>query len=87
MTFSRTFDVKRYGQIVIIKKQNDEGSAELRFFFQPEGFGVCDFAIGWKEGAPEDMADKALKQIVPREAIEIVDGYMKEMESKQRGMN
>ena len=85
MKFARVFEVVRYGQIVIMKKQSDEGAPELRFFCQPEGFGVCQFAIGWKdeENAEKNMND-AFERMLMREAIEICDGYFKHMTAMER---
>lgn len=83
MKFCRTFEVERYQQIVMIKKQSDEGAPEIRFFFQPEGYGVCNFGIGWAEDDDaEQKANEAFKKMVPREVIEIVDGYMKHMQAQ-----
>jgi hypothetical protein len=80
MKFARVFDVARYGQIVMLKQQNQEGAPELRFFCQPDGYGVCSFAIGWND---DDNAESKLNQafdaMVMREAIEICDGYFKHM--------
>jgi hypothetical protein len=85
MKFCRTFDVTRYQQIVMIKKQSEEGAPEIRFFFQPEGYGVCHFGIGWDDDEEADKkADEAFKNMVPREVIEIVDGYMKHMQAKSQ---
>lgn len=83
MKFCRTFDVPRYQQIVMIKKQSEEGAPEIRFFFQPEGYGVCNFGIGWNDDEDaEKKSEEAFSKMVPREVIEIVDGYMKHMQSK-----
>lgn len=80
MKFAKIFDVVRYGQIVMIKKQNDDGAPELRFFCQPEGYGVCSFAIGWDDDEhAEKKLDEAFDRMVMREAIEICDGYFKHM--------
>lgn len=80
MKFARVFDVARYGQIVMIKKQSDEGAPELRFFCHPEGYGVCSFAIGWNDDEhAEKKLDEAFDRMVMREAIEICDGYFKHM--------
>lgn len=83
MKFCRVYDNKRYGQIVIMKKQSEEGAPEIRLFFQPEGFGVCNFAIGFKsDDAPESAYNQAFNEITLKVAIEIIDGYMDHMTSK-----
>jgi hypothetical protein len=84
MKFARIFDVVRYGQIVMLKQQNQEGAPELRFFCQPEGMGVCSFAIGWDEDSGESKIEHAFEHMVMREAIEIVDGWFKHMTSLEQ---
>jgi hypothetical protein len=80
MKFARVFEVARYGQIVMLKQQNQEGAPELRFFCQPEGYGVCSFAIGWNDDDnAESKLNHAFNAMVMREAIEICDGYFKHM--------
>jgi hypothetical protein len=46
---------------------------------------VCHFGIGWGDDEEADKkADEAFKNMVPREVIEIVDGYMKHMQAKSQ---
>ncbi len=87
MKFSKTIDNDRYGQIVIIRMQNHEGAPEIRFFCQPKGYGVCSFSIGWNDDTAEQKADEAFKNMVPREIIEIVDGWMVHMTKENQAMN
>jgi hypothetical protein len=84
LNFAKVFNVKRYGQIVVLKKQNDEGAPELRFYCHPEGYGVCTFSLGWNDDNSEARVEEAFKQIVMREAIEIVDGWIKHITSQQQ---
>jgi hypothetical protein len=84
MKFARVFDVARYGQIVMIKKQNDAGAPELRFYCQPEGFGVCSFAIGWDDDSGENKVSEAFDKLLMREVIEICDGYFKHMAAAEQ---
>lgn len=84
MRFARVFDVVRYGQIVMLKQQNQEGAPELRFFCQPEGMGVCSFAIGWNDDSSENKIEEAFENMVMREAIEIVDGWFKHMTAMEQ---
>jgi len=84
MKFARIFDVVRYGQIVMLKQQNQEGAPELRFFCQPEGYGVCSFAIGWDDDSGENKIEHAFTNMVMREAIEIVDGWFKHMTAMEQ---
>jgi len=83
MKFAKVFEVKRIGQIVIMKKQTEIGAPELRFFFQPEGFGVCEFAIGFNDDdASESRFDEAYREMTPQIATEIIDGYLAHMTAK-----
>lgn len=83
MKFAKVFEVKRIGQIVIMKKQTELGAPELRFFFQPEGFGVCEFAIGFNDqDASESRFDEAYREMTPQIATEIIDGYLAHMTAK-----
>jgi len=83
MKFAKLFEVKRIGQIVIMKKQTEIGAPELRFFFQPEGFGVCEFAIGFNDDdASEARFDEAYREMTPQIATEIIDGYLAHMTAK-----
>ncbi len=82
MKFAKVFDNKRYGQIVVMKEHGQDGEPMMKFYCQPEGFGICSFCIGWGEGQNADKKlDEAFDTIVAREAIEIVDGWMKHMQA------
>ena len=83
MKFAKVFEVKRIGQIVIMKKQTELGAPELRFLFQPEGFGVCEFAIGFNDqDASESRFEEAYREMTPQIATEIIDGYLAHMTAK-----
>ncbi|CAB4126939.1 hypothetical protein UFOVP77_35 [uncultured Caudovirales phage] len=80
MKFAKIFENKRLGQVIIMKKQTELGAPELRFFFQPEGFGVCEFAIGFNDqDASESRFAKVYDEMTPQIAYEIIDGYLKHM--------
>lgn len=80
MKFAKIFENKRLGQMIIMKKQTELGAPELRFFFQPEGFGVCEFAIGFNDqDASESRFAEAYDEMTPQIAYEIIDGYLKHM--------
>jgi hypothetical protein len=80
MKFAKIFENKRLGQVIIMKKQTELGAPELRFFFQPEGFGVCEFAIGFNDqDASESRYAEAYDEMTPQIAYEIIDGYLKHM--------
>ena len=83
MKFAKIFENKRLGQVIIMKKQTELGAPELRFFFQPEGFGVCEFAIGFNDqDASESRFEEAYNEMTPQIAYEIIDGYLKHMTSQ-----
>ena len=83
MKFAKVFEVKRLGQIIIMKKQTEIGAPELRFFFQPKGFGVCEFAIGFNDqDASESRFEEAYREMTPQIATEIIDGYLAHMTAK-----
>ena len=84
MKFARVFDVARYGQIVMMKQQNQEGELVITFFCQPEGMGVCSFSIGWGDDQTEPQVEKAFEKLVMREVIEIVDGWFKHMAAAEQ---
>ena len=80
MKFAKIFENKRLGQVIIMKKQTELGAPEIRFFFQPEGFGVCEFAIGFNDqDATESRFAEAYDEMTPQIAYEIIDGYLKHM--------
>lgn len=80
MKFAKLFAGKRYEQIVIMKKQTAEGAPEIRFYFTVEGFGVCEFAIGFADDdADESRFEQAFREMTPQIATEIIDGYMAHM--------
>jgi len=85
MKFAKIFENKRLGQVIIMKKQTELGAPELRFFFQPEGFGVCEFAIGFNDqDATESRYAEAYDEMTPQIAYEIIDGYLKHMTAQAR---
>lgn len=87
MKFAKVYDNKRYGQVVILKKQTEIGAPEIRFFFQKEGYGVCEFAIGFDDDAPESKFDQAFNEMTPQIAVEIIDGFMARMTARAGSLN
>lgn len=80
MKFAKIYENDRLGQVIIMKKQTEIGAPELRFFFQPDGFGVCEFSIGFNDqDASESRFEEAFKEMTPQIAYEIIDGYLKHM--------
>lgn len=82
--FCRTFFNKKYKQIVVMRRQDKDGGPEVRLYFQPEGMGVCEFGIGFKDdtevGDAARRLDKAFLSLTGQSAIELVDGYFNHMQ-------
>lgn len=86
MKFAKTFDVKRFEQIVVIRGQDKDGAPEIRFFFKPDGFGVCNFGIAPNDDRPDTDArlDLAFSEMTGQQATEIVDGWLQHMQSQAK---
>jgi hypothetical protein len=81
MKFAKMYDNKRYGQIVVLRLQNQEGAPAIQFFCNPSDHGVCSFSIGWdNDDQAEKKCDTAFQEMTLQEIIEIIDGWMKHME-------
>jgi hypothetical protein len=72
--FCKFFFSPDLGQIVMMRKQNDEGEPEVRFWFQQEG-AVSSFSIGWDQH-PEERSKQAFAEINKREVVEICSGWI-----------
>ena len=77
MKFVKVFDVKRFTQVAMIRAQDEAGAPCIKFFFQPEGYGVCHFSIGWETDANADnKANLAFAELTLGEIIKIIDGWL-----------
>ena len=47
MKFVKVFDVKRFNQVAMLRTQDESGAPCVKFYFHPDGYGVCSFSIGW----------------------------------------
>jgi hypothetical protein len=72
--FCKFFFDHDLGQIVMMRKQNDEGEPEVRFWFQQEG-AVSSFSIGWDKD-PDKRSKQAFSMINQREVVEICSGWI-----------
>jgi hypothetical protein len=82
--FCKIFKSKAYQQIVVMRCQDNDGSPEVRFFFQPEGMGVCQFAIGPRDDDDRDdqnLMDAAFEAIKGAGAHEMVFAWVRQMEA------
>ena len=83
--YCKVYKNKRYTQIVVMRRQDKDGGPEVRLYFEPEGMGVCEFGIGFRDDEPGDAAgrlDKAFQNLNGNEAVELVDGYMKHIQTR-----
>lgn len=76
--FAKLFDTD-IGQILVKIDDGDSGP-EVRYFFEPEGLGVCSFVVyfsddGW------DEADKLFDSVDNDHAVRVVSNLMNKMSS------
>jgi len=45
--FAKLFEDEKYGQIVVLLDQDDEGEPCVKFMGQPPGLGICVFSLGF----------------------------------------
>lgn len=65
------------GQQILVKLEAGDDGPEVRFYYEPEGFGVCSHAIGWAdtdEGWAE--AEKTFSEITEETAVEARDNMI-----------
>ena len=83
--YCKVFKNKRYTQIVAMRRQDKDGGPEVRLYFEPEGMGVCEFGIGFRDDEPGDAAerlDRAFESLNGNQAVELIDGYMNHMQRR-----
>jgi len=81
-SFVKAWSVARFDTIVMMRRQDKNGAPELRFYFRPEGFGVCDFGLGFcddEDNDAETKLDTAFAQIGCQDAIKLIDGWLATM--------
>jgi hypothetical protein len=62
--FAKVFDDAEIGQAVVLAKANDDAEPEVRFFFQKEGFGICECALSFTDDDDGwDKRDKAFNEM------------------------
>lgn len=70
------------GKQILVKLDGDEMNApEVRFFFEPEGLGVCSAAVQWKNDNDHDWdkAEEFFKGVDAEKANAFVDGIINEV--------
>tara|TARA_R110001606_G_scaffold272145_2_gene420668 strand:+ start:257 stop:529 length:273 start_codon:yes stop_codon:yes gene_type:complete len=70
--FAKIFNTEKHGQVLVMFDSGDNG-AEVKFFFKPFGFGVCQISnnfIDTKEGW--DSAQRFFESIDEAKAVDQV---------------
>lgn len=77
--FAKLFETS-VGQILVKSDTNEDGNPEVRIFFEPEGFGVCNVALsfddnekGWndQERFFDSMGESEVTKIVENQLNQI----------------
>ena len=65
--------------ILIKLDSSQENHPEVRVYFEPEGLGVCSFALSWDDDSDEswDKAEKAFNEMGEKKARQAVEKIMK----------
>jgi len=84
--FCKIFKSKKYTQIVVIRGQDESGAPEVRFFFQPDGMGIWQFALAAKNKDSESQRmNKVFESIKGSDAHQIVTDMVASMEPLENG--
>jgi hypothetical protein len=77
MSFAKLFDTD-IGQVLvkIDSAQEERFEAEVRIYFEPKGFGVCNTAFSFSDW---DAAEAAFELVDACKALEIVTPFIKQM--------
>lgn len=71
--FAKLFESEEYGQIVVIRQNNDDGEPEVRFFLRPkiDGLRVCAVAAAGKDDSEE--SEKAMDAIFDKTDLQAAE--------------
>lgn len=62
------------GQILVKLDEDSDGNPEVRFYFQPEGLGVCSFSLGYDDDDEGwQFAENAFSEMTEEKAFRYVD--------------
>lgn len=71
---TKIFDSEQHGQIAAQRRQSDNGP-EVRFYWQPEGLGLCEFAIECTDTAEGNHhCNEIFDQLDQEQAAQIISG-------------
>ncbi len=87
--FAKIFNSEKFGQICVIWQESDSEDIgmEIRFFCQPEGFGVCSAALSYEnsedgyalsENAFNNKVDLELSEKAASQLFDTVDEMVKQ---------
>lgn len=72
--FAKIYETSAVGQILVKKDEGEDQTPEVRFFFKPQGLGVCSVALtfpdtdqGW------DDCDAAFEKVDEETSIKVVE--------------
>jgi len=76
---------KLYGedkdQILVKMDSSENNKAEVRFYFEPDGLGVCSSALQYKSDDPEswDKAENFFKEVTEEKARAFVNNIISKL--------
>lgn len=72
--FAKIFEDEKYGQILILNDECDEGHPAVLVHFTAEGLGVCKVAFTYKHEEEDnyEKRDKAFERFTHDMAVEVV---------------
>ena len=80
--FAKIFNTEEVGQILVMNDASDDDNRpQIRFYFQPEGLGVCATHINFNDEC-WDEADTAFEAIDEAKAIKMVEGVITKLRVK-----
>lgn len=72
--FAKLYETEEAGQILVKLDDGDDG-AEVRFYFEPPQLGVCSVALNWSEREAHEQwekADKIFESITQEKALKVI---------------
>ena len=77
--FAKLYEKEGIGQ-VLVKLDNSEKGPEIRYYFVPEGLGVCSVAVEFNDNADSwDKADAAFERVNEEQAIQLAREMIQKM--------
>lgn len=76
--FCKLFETQKHGQILVkLDEGTDDSVAEVRFYVQPPGLGVCSFAAGFDNNTDAwDKAEAMFARVDEAEAIRAAESLL-----------